>query len=105
MIEEARRAVGKGDDILARFIEVKIATGCRGVSVPISILQYTDATKFEEYPIAYCMALGLHNQFMKQMRDVLGEDAFNNACKRADKRVVYILRPSILKRRVKRMLP
>ena len=39
------------------------------------------------------------------MIDLLGEDAFNNDCTRADKRVVYILRPSILKRPVKRMLP
>ena len=42
---------------------------------------------------------------MKQIHDVLGQDAFNNACKIADKRVVYILRPSILKCPVNRMLP
>ena len=39
------------------------------------------------------------------MRDVLGFEAFNNACKRADKRAGYLLRPSILKRPMKRMLP
>ena len=58
-----------------------------------------------EYPVAYCMALGLYIHFIKQMRDVLGEDAFNNTCKRVDKRVVYLLRSSALKRPVKRMLP
>ena len=58
-----------------------------------------------ENPVARCMALGLHNQFVKHMRDVIGEDAFNNACKRVDKRVVYNIRPSILKRPAKRMLP
>jgi len=105
IIKEARRAIGKGDEHLARFTELKAATGCRGVSVPISILQYSDATTFLEYPVANCMALGLHGQFTKQMHDVLGEDAFNNACKRADTRVVYILRPFVLKRPVKRMLP
>ena len=68
-------------------------------------LKYTDATTFMEYPVAHCMALGLHSQFMKQMRDVLGDDAFNNACKRADRRIAYIRRPSVLKRPVKRMLP
>jgi hypothetical protein len=105
MIEESRQVVGKSDEHLARFTELKAATGCRGVSVPISILLYTDATTFVVYPEAHCMALGLHSQFMKQMRDVLGEDAFYNSCKRANKRVVYILRPSILKLPVKRMLP
>ena len=38
MIEEARRAVRKGDEHVARFTELKVAAGCRGVSVPISIL-------------------------------------------------------------------
>ena len=105
MIENARKAVQNGEENVARFTELKAATGCRGLSVPILILKYTDATTFMEYPIAHCMALDLHNQIIKQMRDVLGEDAFNNAFKRADKRVVYLLRPSALKRPVKRMLP
>ncbi len=39
------------------------------------------------------------------MRDVLGEDALNNDFKRADKRVVYLLRLSALQRPVKLMLP
>jgi hypothetical protein len=42
---------------------------------------------------------------MKQMRDILGHDKCNNAYRRADKRLAYILRPSRLKRHTKRMLP
>ena len=53
----------------------------------------------------HCMALGLHSQNLKQMRDVLGYDTFNSACKRADKRAVFLLLPYVLKRHVKRMLP
>ncbi len=41
---------------------------------------------------------------MKQMRDVLGDDGFNTACRRADKRSLFILRPSLMKHFVKRML-
>jgi len=58
-----------------------------------------------EYHVAHYRALGLHSQILKQMRDVLGYDAFNSACKRADKRAGFLLRPSVLKRHVKRMLP
>ena len=71
------------------------------MSTPIVILEYTDATSFFEYPIAHCMALGLHSQIMKQ----IGDDQFNSACRRADKRSVFLLRPSSLKRHVKRILP
>jgi len=39
------------------------------------------------------------------MRDVIGHEQFNNACKRADKRLAFILRPSSLKHHVKRILP
>ena len=105
MVEEAWRAVRDSEENLARYNELKGATGCRGVSTPISILEYTDASTFLEYPVAHCMALGLHSQIMKQMRDVLGSDEFNFACRRADKRSRFILRPSIMKRPVKRMLP
>ena len=103
-MEGARKVVQKGDEQLAHFNELKIVSGCRGLSVPIAFLQYSDATAFMEYPVAHYMALSLHNQFMRQMRDVLGEDAFNNDCKRVDKRAIYILRSSDLKRLAKRML-
>lgn len=105
MLEDAREAVVKAKDNLARYTELKTATGCHGLSTPIVLLKYTDATTFFEYPVAHCMALGLHSQIMKQMRDVLGNDQFNSACRRADKRCAYLLRPSLLKRHVKRMLP
>ena len=58
MVEEARVAVGRGNDV--RYTELKTATGCRGLSTPIVILNYTDATTFFEYHVAHCMALGLH---------------------------------------------
>ncbi len=38
-------------------------------------------------------------------RDTSGKDQINRACKRSDKRVALVLRPSLLKRRVERMLP
>jgi hypothetical protein len=103
MVEEARVAVGRGNDV--RYTELKTATGCRGLSTPIVILNYTDSTTFFEYPVAHCMALGLHKQLVTQMRDVISHTDFNDACKRADKRLKYVLRPSQLKRPVKRILP
>lgn len=105
MIEISKEAVRNGSEQKVRLEDLKGATGCRGKSTPITLLTYTDAYTFMEYPVAHCMALGLHSQIIKQMRDVLGFEAFNNACKRADKRAGYLLRPSILKRPVKRMLP
>ena len=105
MVEEALRAVRDSEEDLARYTELQGATGCRGISTPISILEYTDCSTFFKYPVAHCMALGLHSQFMKQMRDVLGADGFNTACRRADKRSLFILRPSLMKRPVRRMLP
>ena len=60
MIEDARKAVQNREEIVARFTELKAATGCRGLSVPILILKYMDATTFMEYPVAHCIALGLH---------------------------------------------
>jgi hypothetical protein len=105
MIEESWMAIRASEENLARYKELKSATGCRGQSTPIATLEYTDASSFFEYPVAHCMALGLHSQFMKHMRNTLGEDAFNRACRRSDKRCAYILRPSILKRPVKRILP
>jgi hypothetical protein len=42
---------------------------------------------------------------MKQMRDVRGYEQFNNARRRAHKRLAYIPRPSSQKRPVKRILP
>ena len=50
------------------------------------------------------MDLGLHKHLMTQMRDVIGPDDFNNACRKADKRSKYWLRPSHFKRPVKRIL-
>lgn len=93
IVEEALRAVRGSEEYLARFNELKGATGCRGISTPISILEYTDATTFFEYPVVHCMALGLHSKIMKHMRDVIGADDFNNDCRRADKRCRFILRP------------
>jgi len=105
LVERAKEAVRNKSDNTARYEDMKYATGCRGISTPIAVLPYTDAYTFFEYPVAHCMALGLHSQIVKQMRDVLGCDEFNNACKRADKRAAYLLRPSVLKRPVKRMMP
>ena len=85
MVEEARRAVRNSEDNIARYNELKGATGCRGLSTPISLLEYTDATKYFEYPVAHCMALGLHSQLLKQMRDTLGAEQINKACRRTDK--------------------
>ncbi len=96
MIEESWRAVRDSQDNLARYEELKSATCCRGKSTPISTLAYTDASSFFEYPVAHCLALGLHRQFFKDTRDILGPDQINRAYKRADKRCAYILRPSIL---------
>ena len=62
----------------------------------------------DEYVINLCICACfwiLHCQIVKQMRDVLGYDALNSACKRANKRAVFLLRPSLLKRHVKRVLP
>ena len=105
MIEAARKSVRGSQENLARYNELKAATGCRGRSTPISLLKYTDSSTFFEYPVAHCMALGLHSQIIKSMRDTLGDDQFNRCCRRSDKRAAYILRPSVLKRPVKRMLP
>ena len=105
MIEESWLEVRNCNEQLARYNELKSATGCRGLSTPIVMLEYTDASTFFEYPVAHCMALGLHKQFMIQMRECLGADQFNSACRRSDKRCAFILRPSLLKRPVKRMLP
>jgi hypothetical protein len=105
MIEKAKEAVRNAGEQKVRLEDLKGATGCRGISTPITLLPYTDAYTFMEYPVAHCMALGLHSQIVKQMRDILGYDAFNSACKRADKRAAFLLRPSLLKRHVKRMLP
>jgi len=104
MVEKAKEAVRNASEHKFRYEDLKGATSCRGVSTPITILTYTDAYTFIEYPVAHCMALGLHSQIVKQNRDVLGFDAFNTACKRSDKRAAYILCLSILKRPVKRML-
>jgi len=105
LIEEAKHAVRKEEEVMSRYIDLKGATGCRGKSTPVFLLPYTDASTLMEYPIAHCMALGLHKQFFYQMRDVLGVDNFISACKRADKRAAFLQRPSILKRPVKRILP
>ncbi len=80
------------------------ATGCRGISTHIANLPYTDSYTFFYYAVAHCMALGLHSQIVKQIRVVLDCDEFNNVFKRVDKRAAYLLRPSDLKRPVKRML-
>ena len=105
MIEESWMAVRDSKDNLARYEELKSATVCRGQSTPITTLAYTDCSTFFEYPVAHCLALGLHRQFFNGMRDVLGPDQFNRAIRRVDKRCEFILRPSILKRPVKRNLP
>jgi hypothetical protein len=105
LVERAKEAVRNKSDNAARYEDMKYATGCRGISTPIDVLPYTDAYTFFEYPVAHCMALGLHSQIVKQMRDVLGCDEFNNACKRSNKYATYLLRPSVRKRPVRRMLP
>ncbi len=84
MVEISKEAVWNGSEQKVRLEDLKGATGCRGKSTPITLLTYTDAYTFMEYPVAHCMASGLHSQIAKQMRDVLGFEAFNNACKRAD---------------------
>ena len=104
MVDESRIAVRHSHEVAARYEELKSASGCRGTSTPITILKYNDASTFFEYPVAHCMALRLHSQFFKQMRDIIGDDQFNKACRRADKRSSYTLRPFILKRPVKRIL-
>jgi hypothetical protein len=105
MIEDSWMAVRHSQDSLARYEELKSATSCRGQSTPITTLGYTNASSFFEYPVAHCLALGIHCQFFKDMRDILFPDEFNRACKRTDKRCAYILRLFILKRPVKRILP
>ena len=74
MIEESWMAVRDSKDNLARYEELKSATGCRGQSTPITTLAYTDCSTLFEYPVAHCLALGLHRQFFIGMRDVLGPD-------------------------------
>jgi len=105
IVGESWKSVRNSAEALARYTELKSATSCRGTSTPITMLPYTDASLFFEYPVAHCMALGLYSQIMMQMRDILGEDQFNRACKRANERSAFILRTSILKRPVKRLLP
>ena len=61
MVEEARVAVKEREEnSVTRYSELKTATGCRGLSTPVTILEYTDSTTFFEYHVAQCMALGLH---------------------------------------------
>jgi len=105
MVSESFKSVRDSAESLARYTDLKANTGCRGISTPISMLPYTDASTFFEYPVAHCMALGLHSRIMKQMRGILGETQFNKACKRAYKRSAFLLRPSLPKRPVKRLLP
>ena len=103
IIEKSWLEVRNQNKQLARYIELKSTTGCRGLSTPIVVLGYTDASHFFEYTVAHCMALGLHSYITMQMRECLGPDQFNSACIRYDKRGVFILRPSLLKRPVKRI--
>jgi len=105
LVEESWKSVRNSHENLARYNELKASPGRRGRSTPICCLKYTDASTFFEYPVANCMALGLHSQILKMMRGTLWEDEFNRACKRFDKRAAFILCPSLLKRPVKRMLP
>ena len=99
-------AVRHSHDNLARYEALKSATCCRGQSTPIiTTLGYTDASSFFECPVAHCLAFGLHRQLFKDTRDIIGPDQFNRAYKKAEKRCAYILRPSILKRFVKRIPP
>ena len=98
-------AVRYSHDDLARYEELKSTTGCQGQSTPIATLGNTGVSSFFEYPVAHCLALGIHRQFFKDMRDILSPDQFDRTCNRADKRCAYILRPSILKRHMKRILP
>jgi hypothetical protein len=104
MVEDALRAVHSSEEKRVRYEELKWATDCRGLSTPMFIFEYTDASTFLEYHIDHCMALGFDSQVMKQMHDVVGADEFNNACRRADKRSRFILHPSIIKPHMKRML-
>jgi hypothetical protein len=105
MIDESKKSVRDSLEIVARYEALRSATSCRGTSTPITMLKYNDASTFFEYQVAHCMALGLHSQFFKRMWDIIGDDPFNKDCRRADKRSFYILRPSILKRPGKRILP
>ncbi len=83
--------VRTSQEYVARYEDLKSATGCRGLSTHVVMLEYTDASTFFEYPVAHCMALGLHKQIMKQMRECLGVDKFNRACKISDKRCAFLL--------------
>jgi len=105
IIKESSLGVSNSNEQLTRYYEFKSATGCRGLSTPIVMLDYTDASTFFEYPIAHCTALGLHSQIIKQMRECIGFDQFNSVCRRFGKRCAFTLRPSLLKRPVTRMLP
>ncbi len=46
MVEEALRVVRGSEENLARYNELKGATGCNGISTPISILEDTNASTF-----------------------------------------------------------
>ena len=46
IVEEACVAVAKGEENLVRYTELKVATGCHGISTPIVIFNYTDSTTF-----------------------------------------------------------
>jgi hypothetical protein len=89
-VDKAKEAVRNAGEHKYCLEDLNGATGCRGKSTPITLLTYTDAYTFIEYHVAHCMALGLHSQIGKQMRDVIGYDAFNSACKRAAKRDIFL---------------
>ncbi len=67
-VEDALRFVRSLEEERVRYEELKWATGCRGLSTPITILEYTDASTFLEYLVVHFMALGLHSQIIKEMR-------------------------------------
>ncbi len=51
MIEIYKEAVRNGSEQKVRLEDLKGATGCRGKLTPITLLTYTEAYAFREYPV------------------------------------------------------
>ena len=79
-------------------------TGSRGLSVPVKLLPYTDATLLYDYPICHMVCLGLYPAMLKHTHDVLGP-RFLAVIRMSDAWVKTIRRPSEMKRPFRNLLP
>ena len=84
--------------------ECKTVMGCKGTSIPVAILKYTNATLLFDYPICHLLCLGLYPQILRHFIFQLGP-RFLVLIRRSDFRSSIIRRPSEMKRPIRALLP